>query len=326
MDNQEMNYDQSNMNQPKPRMRLGFFICPLLIDYGVTILMQLLICFVLFAGVFSTYVDENPEVSAYIDGEIEMEDSFYDYLTTEVVDDLTEEMYIILDQYYLLITVISSMTLVPIFMWLMKRDKVKYNMQNIVDRQRQEVWKYLFIVTGSITLCVALNNIINLSQLASISQYYQEASQTLYSQSYIVQLLAYGLLTPFAEEYLFRGVIYNRLRVYVTPKKAMIWSAVVFGVYHANLVQMIYAGICGLALVWIYERYGTLKAPILAHMCLNLTSIVLTQYDIFAWIFNNQMRMMTITVGCAALTATIYVLLDNMTKQNIEMDNQEMRS
>lgn len=310
------NINHQNMSPPRKRMGLGFFISPLLIDYGVTILVQVIISCILFIGVFRDYVEENPEIATYISGEAEMDDSFYEYLTTDVTDDLTEDLYVLLDENFMLITAVSSLALIPIFAWMMRRDKAKYgNMQRIMARQQEELWKYLFIILGSITLCVALNNIINLSQLAEVSQYYQEASETLYSGSYILQLVAYGVITPFAEEYLFRGIIYNRLRLHQRVRGAMIWSALIFAIYHGNLVQMVYAGICGLVLVWLYERYGSLKAPILAHICMNLTALMLTQYDLFLWIFDNQYRMMGITAGCAAITATVYVTIDNITRR-----------
>ena len=45
----------------------------------------------------------------------------------------------------------------------------------------------------------------------------------------------------------------------------MMLSALMFGLYHGNLVQAIYGFVLGYLAVYIYEKYGSLKASILFH-------------------------------------------------------------
>lgn len=323
MYSQEPNQQNYNTQQPRPRMKLGYIITPLLLNFGVVLLVQIVFCMAVFMNIFSTYITENSEINEVLVELLESDadityDSVESVLSTETIDDLTDIWIEAVDENAVLITIICSLVTLPVFLWLMKRDKKKPEIQALPVRVGQDIWKYIFIVIGGSALCIALNNLLTLSQLAEVSQAYQEASEELYSASYMVQLIGLGVIAPFAEELLFRGVLYNRLKAFLKPTMAGMWSAMIFAAYHGNMVQFIYAMISGIMLVWVYERYGSLKAPILAHICMNLTSIVLTQYDWFIWIFSDAIRMTCITVASAAVAAMMYIMIDNHTKNKLE--------
>jgi membrane protease YdiL (CAAX protease family) len=164
------------------------------------------------------------------------------------------------------------------------------------------------LVAGiSIPFSLGLNNILILSNLAEYSEAYQEATEALYTPSLPVQIVCVGVIIPIMEEYIFRGVIYKRMRRHATAKRAMISSAIFFGIYHGNSVQMIYAALCGLLLAYLYEKYGSIKAPILAHMLMNIVVCLLTDADGFTWMFSKPIRMALITIGCAALASTVFL-------------------
>lgn len=312
MENQDMNQYYSNIKSPMKKLKLRYVFIPLALDYLIEIIVMLVFCFSLFFSIFNTYVNENVELSQYIqaledsDAEITMA-SVTEVFTEDIQDELAEELVDAITENILMITIWSAMASIPIFLWMMKRDKKRFI--PMVQRTKicHELWKYIFVVVGSISLCVVLNNILTLSQLAEISQYYQEVSEELYSGSYVVQLIGIGIMTPLAEELLFRGIIYNRFKAFMKPKHACLWSAALFAAYHGNIVQIIYAGIAGIVFVWLYEKYGTFAVAVLAHICMNLTSIILTQYDLFVWIFQDALRMTMITAGSAAVMATMYL-------------------
>lgn len=187
----------------------------------------------------------------------------------------------------------------------------------VIERRPMPMVAYALLMMGSVTLCIVANNLINLSNLATVSQAYQESSNSLYSIGFVAQIIGLGMITPIAEEFLFRGVIYKRLRNYLKPAMAIFWSALLFGVYHGNVVQLIYAFVCGVMLAWAYEKFGTIKAPILAHICMNITSLVLSQYNLFLWMFEDPIRLTVVTVGASSLMATSYVLFVNMMRNEV---------
>ena len=83
-----------------------------------------------------------------------------------------------------------------------------------------------------------------------------------------VVLLGACILGPVCEELLFRGLLAGRLARY-GQKPAALVSALLFGLYHANLSQFFYAFALGLLLAYVYFYTGSLKAPILLHMLFN---------------------------------------------------------
>lgn len=71
-------------------------------------------------------------------------------------------------------------------------------------------------------------------------------------------LICMGVIAPLAEEIVFRWLIYLRLRDYMRIGFAMVISGMIFGIYHGNLVQAVYAGILGMVFADFLEISGCL--------------------------------------------------------------------
>ncbi len=104
---------------------------------------------------------------------------------------------------------------------------------------------------------------------------YENAEKLLLSGEVWLQILVLVGASPVLEEFLFRGVLYGRLRDMASPKLAMIFSALLFGLYHGNLSQGIYGFFMGLFLAWTLEYCQTIKAPIVVHVAANAVALVL---------------------------------------------------
>ena len=89
-----------------------------------------------------------------------------------------------------------------------------------------------------------------------------------------MELLASGLVVPIAEELLFRGVVYKRIRLYLGVYPALVLSALLFGVIHVNLVQFLYATILGLLLAFLLEKTRRLSVAVIGHMAANIIAVV----------------------------------------------------
>lgn len=85
-------------------------------------------------------------------------------------------------------------------------------------------------------------------------------------------LALYGLsivvIPPLVEEIMFRGVILQSLRRY-GDGFAVLVSAMLFGMYHGNFVQMVFAFLSGLALGFVVIRTNSLLPSILIHFINN---------------------------------------------------------
>ncbi len=91
-------------------------------------------------------------------------------------------------------------------------------------------------------------------------------------------------VAPVCEEIIFRGYFYAAAKKFAGPWVAAICSALVFGAAHGNLAALLPLFILALVLVFLYEKTGSLWAPIAVHFCFNgatvLIQIIARAYDI----------------------------------------------
>ena len=94
------------------------------------------------------------------------------------------------------------------------------------------------------------------------------------SDSILLKILFMVILAPIMEELFFRRAIIDRIRPY-GEKTAVIFSALVFGLFHGNLTQSIYAFALGLVLGYVYLRSGKLRYSAALHMAFNFMGSIL---------------------------------------------------
>ena len=87
--------------------------------------------------------------------------------------------------------------------------------------------------------------------------------------------LATVIAAPVLEEFLLRGIIERGLLHWMSPWKAILWSAFFFAVIHLNPWQATGAFIAGILFGWIYWKTRSLAACIFVHMTNNGTAYLL---------------------------------------------------
>ena len=91
------------------------------------------------------------------------------------------------------------------------------------------------------------------------------------------------VLAPLSEELFFRGFMFASLRRSMPLWPAALIAAVVWGALHlsgGNIGVAIQLSVFGVILAWLYERSGTLWAPITAHALNNTIAFVLLLTDV----------------------------------------------
>ena len=89
-------------------------------------------------------------------------------------------------------------------------------------------------------------------------------------------ILAIAIVGPVLEELLFRGAITKALLQKYSPGTAIVISALIFGVFHINPIQILPAFLIGLLLGWIYYKTASLIPCILMHILNNSLSVYLS--------------------------------------------------
>lgn len=84
----------------------------------------------------------------------------------------------------------------------------------------------------------------------------------------VLNLLLGCVIAPVCEEYLFRGLLLNRLRPY--GKRFAVWaSALCFGLFHGNFSQFFYACAIGVLFAGVVLKTGRLRQAMLLHALIN---------------------------------------------------------
>ncbi|MBR6770218.1 MAG: CPBP family intramembrane metalloprotease [Lachnospiraceae bacterium] len=156
--------------------------------------------------------------------------------------------------------------------WSMAKKEFLYGKENCTKKELKGITIifYFLLILFAAAFALAINILLSLTGLTSSSQSYGEVAQRQYGVSFEIGLLVYGLCSPLAEEIVFRGLVYHRMKKYFSVFLSVILNSLLFGIYHGNLVQAVYAGILGITITLAYEIYGSFAAPVLFHAAANI--------------------------------------------------------
>lgn len=82
------------------------------------------------------------------------------------------------------------------------------------------------------------------------------------------------VLVPVAEEVLFRGLLYATIKEQGRPVLALVVSSVLFSAIHLNWLAFVPFIVLAVILALLYERTGSLLAPIIVHAGFNAINVV----------------------------------------------------
>ena len=116
------------------------------------------------------------------------------------------------------------------------------------------------------------------------------------------------LFAPIGEEFLFRGLIQGFASRYMAPYLAILFQGILFGIYHGNPVQGIYAAILGCVFGFVAYKTNDLFPCMLLHLCINASL-----YLVPAVWFENTLRCAIIT-GCTTLLFIALILIVTKTR------------
>lgn len=109
-----------------------------------------------------------------------------------------------------------------------------------------------------------------------VQDYFSNQTQEqLLASQLAVQIIGLGILVPVAEELIFRGLLYARLRRMLPVWASVLTASVIFALYHGNMIQILFAFPMAIILTLLYEKGKWISYPILFHMGVNLTTVVL---------------------------------------------------
>jgi len=122
-------------------------------------------------------------------------------------------------------------------------------------------------------LCGLLVLIMQVSRLLGLEPSVEPIHRLIFQERRLPVLVLTAVLAcligPIAEEFFFRGVVYAALRQRSSRLIAMLVSAVLFSLIHTNVVGFVPILLLGMLLAYLYERTGSLIAPMTVHILHN---------------------------------------------------------
>lgn len=189
---------------------------------------------------------------------------------------------------------------------VMSREKTGL-IQHVSGGTRRPVYKKdmpLLILLGMVA-ALFFNILFALLQITASSQQYTEVASKQFAFPLWVGILVYGLISPLAEEMVFRGIVYNRLNRFFSKMIAITGSALLFGLYHGNIVQASYGFIIGLLIAFFYERYKSFVVPVLLHSAANVCVYIVSS----SAVVQSKLMNWTGCIACGILTIVLFWML-----------------
>ena len=222
----------------------------------------------IFVAIFNSKLNlSNQELLEYIKT-IEYQDKLNNYINSRT----------------LIIVIIIAMIFIPIFYKVFK----KYKNENMF-KLKDIILPIMLGITISLIYNIA---IFNLNNLIYFTDKYEISSIPI-----IIEIISSGIIGPILEELVFRGIVYNKLKEFNKPMTTIILASIIFAFFHNDIINAIYAFGVSFMLIYLYEKYKTLKAPIIMHMSLNITIILMLRLIIMNFIpFNLYLLIVSIII------------------------------
>lgn len=172
------------------------------------------------------------------------------------------------------------------------------------DPGKADLKDSLLLVLFAFAAAELTSTALDMSGLSEVFHTYDDSAKIMFQgQNAILLILDTVILGPLTEEMIFRGMTFRRIREHAGEKKAIILSALLFGVYHMNIVQGFFSFIVGCLLAWLYAGSGTLLVPLSAHMLINF----------YAAVYNMKIELLAENTGFLKTASIIQLLIAAVT-------------
>ena len=152
-----------------------------------------------------------------------------------------------------------------------------------------------------------------LSSIPAIKDSFTSFDQSfggLENENYLFTLGSIVILGPIVEELMFRGFVYQSIKKAFGIWPAILLSALLFGIWHMELVQTVYVSIVGVGLAIVYEYAGNMVYPALLHILNNFYSALPPQINTPFW--NDAVEI----AGYIMILPMLYLLYQMVKKIN----------
>ncbi|MBQ7066971.1 MAG: CPBP family intramembrane metalloprotease [Lachnospiraceae bacterium] len=125
-----------------------------------------------------------------------------------------------------------------------------------------------------------------------------------------------ALLAPVAEELIFRGLTLKYQEKVLPYFTANFMQAFLFGIYHQNIVQFVYAFFVGILLGYLCKKYNSLVLVMVVHGIVNASGNLFSYFHIFSRIDKLEENVVTVFVSMICMVASFWFLMRSEQKKS----------
>ncbi len=214
-------------------------------------------------------------------------------------------------------TLLMAIAAIPIMLRWYKKDRARRAAAGAIEtRKKKQPLQLLLCALMGISACFLVNHLMMLTGMTTAhAQDVESVSKILYQGRLILELAGTAVIIPVAEELVYRALTMGRIQDYLGTPLAIGTSAIIFGAMHGNLLQGFFAFVLGLLLGWSYSRCRSLAAPMILHMGANLISVLVSETQVFGFVYRSNSAFLAVTVGSGILLLLCLVALVKCTKE-----------
>lgn len=222
-------------------------------------------------------------------------------------------------------TLLMAIAAIPIMLRWYKKDRARRaaagaietpTEEQIETRKKKQPLQLLLCALMGISACFLVNHLMMLTGMTTAhAQDVESVSKILYQGRLILELAGTaryhsgcrGAGLPRADDGQDSGLPGN-----TTGNRNI---CIIFGAMHGNLLQGLFAFALGLLLGWSYSRCRSLAAPMILHMGANLISVLVSETQVFGFVYRSNSAFLVVTVGSGILLLLCLMALVKSTKE-----------
>ncbi|WP_418223463.1 CPBP family intramembrane glutamic endopeptidase [Clostridium isatidis] len=206
---------------------------------------------------------------------------------------------------FILTNIITAVTILIIYR--VRKKNIKEELQFIKSNNLNMI---IAIILG-LSIWLFDSGVLSIIQEAGLlAEHFATMEETLSpitQGNMFIVIISVGIIGPFVEELIFRGLIYKTLIKKFSVLWTIIIQAILFGLFHFNLIQSAYATLIGILLGYAVYKTKSIWPAVLMHIVNNLASSIIPELVPEA-IITRGVHIAFIILGTIGVFASIYLI------------------
>ncbi|MCR5719189.1 MAG: CPBP family intramembrane metalloprotease [Lachnospiraceae bacterium] len=216
--------------------------------------------------------------------------------------------------------ILYALLAIGVVLFFIKAEKRSFMYEAGLKKASLKDFLLWFVISvGATAVTLALFNMI--PRDISVVSSYVESSKVLFDSPFILKLLGSVVMAPLCEELFFRGLIFNNLKKIMPLFVAAVFSSLIFGVLHGQILWVAYATAFGVFLCFIVHYSRNLAAALVIHALFNLYNIII---DLLKLSVSVKIWMAVLIAGAIILAISLVTMLKG--EQNCEGAQERVAS